>query len=288
MNSYIHIGLNNYLFSNHRIHNSKLVETRMSIENEIIKFLKDANLSTYETKAYISLLKKKDLTARKLSEASEVPTGRIYEILEDLYKKGMIEIQDSRPKKYRALPFNTAFDNLIKFVESDNSRKISFLINEAKDLETRIYNSDLLIKQAPSKRFWSTAFGLQSIMALYINHIDELNEELLMTGFINERTPKIINLGKQLFDSIYNAVERGVRVKYLWSFEYDNRILLEDEIDRCKILIGQAKKKLESMYGGDLNVGGFEMKFIYRRILIQNACYLNFKIHWNRPEFMLQ
>ncbi|MFX0043765.1 MAG: TrmB family transcriptional regulator, partial [Candidatus Hodarchaeota archaeon] len=84
---------------------------------EIREFLKNAYLTTYEVNTYLILLRSDDLTARELSEASEVPIGRIYEILEELKNKGMISVQDSRPKKYRSIPFNVAFKNLISFLE---------------------------------------------------------------------------------------------------------------------------------------------------------------------------
>ncbi len=230
------------------------------------EFLNNAYLSTYETNAYMALLISNDLTARDLSERSNVPTGRIYEILEELKDKGMIEIQDSRPKKYRALAFNTAFSNLIAFIERKNQRKVTYLINQAKELETRIYNSDLLIKQEPSKIFWSTAYGLQSIMALYVKRINELEEELIMTGFLNEYTLKVIPFGKMLFDSIFDAVKRGVKVRYLWSFEYDERPLSEEQIERNHLLFNQAKDMLESLYGSYSAARGFKTKCIHKRI----------------------
>ncbi|MFX0141098.1 MAG: TrmB family transcriptional regulator, partial [Candidatus Hodarchaeota archaeon] len=74
----------------------------------LIELLKSANLTTYEINAFITLLKSNSITARKISNKSKVPTGRIYEILEELKNKGMIEILESRPKKFRSLSLNKA------------------------------------------------------------------------------------------------------------------------------------------------------------------------------------
>ncbi len=75
------------------------------IIDEIQEFLKNANFTNYEINAYIALLRSSSLSARELSDKSGVPTGRIYEVLNELNNRQMIEIQDSRPKKYRALSF---------------------------------------------------------------------------------------------------------------------------------------------------------------------------------------
>ncbi|MFX1298369.1 MAG: TrmB family transcriptional regulator, partial [Promethearchaeota archaeon] len=77
----------------------------------LIELLKSANLTTYEINAFITLLKSNSMTARKISNKSKVPQGRIYEILDELKKKGMIEILESRPKKFRSLSLNKALNN---------------------------------------------------------------------------------------------------------------------------------------------------------------------------------
>ena len=81
--------------------------------NDFKKLLKRAKLSSYEIHAYVALLGSSDLTARELSEISKIPTGRIYEILDDLNNKGMVEIKAKRPKIYSALSINQATNNLI-------------------------------------------------------------------------------------------------------------------------------------------------------------------------------
>ena len=79
----------------------------MSMSNDLMEdlreFLNDANLSTYEINAYIALLtssRTNNPTAKEISSKSSVPGGRIYEVLEDLSSKGMVEIIESRPKKF--------------------------------------------------------------------------------------------------------------------------------------------------------------------------------------------
>ena len=86
--------------------------------DELKEFLRNANLSTYEIRAYTSLLPSNNLTARELSKKSGVPSGRIYEILEELREKGLIEVSESRPKIFRAISPNLGFNNLISHISN--------------------------------------------------------------------------------------------------------------------------------------------------------------------------
>jgi len=236
-----------------------------NVKEEIYIFLKNAKLSSYEINTFITLLYSKELTAKEISERARVPTGRIYEILEGLHDIGMIEIHDSRPKVYRSLPFNTAFENLISYKENERKKESAFLTNQAQALESKLYNSDLYIKKEPSKVFWSTAFGVNSIFSLYVRHANELKKELLITGFLNENTLKIIRFAKDYYEVIYKAVQRGVKVKYLWSFDHDERALSTDEKSRCETLYNELIETLEKYFNISLKMKGFEMKYIYKR-----------------------
>jgi len=65
------------------------------ILDELKGFLKNVNLSNYEINTYMTLLISNPLRASEISERSGVPIGRIYDILEKLKEKGLIEIQES-------------------------------------------------------------------------------------------------------------------------------------------------------------------------------------------------
>lgn len=233
---------------------------------QIKQFLKSGDLSNYEVNVFIELLKSSNLTAGELSEKSKVPTGRIYEILDQLRNKGMIEIQESRPKIYRAIPFNSAFQNLISYLDNKRKDKVTFLYDQAKILERNIINSEYFIRKNDSKTFWSTTFGAISILSLYEQKMKEVQEELLMTGFINKNTIKVLPYGKVIYNGIRSALSRGVQVKYLWSFDYDDRILSNDLIDKNKDLYSDIKEKLKDLFEISDDIKGFEMKYMHKRI----------------------
>lgn len=238
----------------------------MSVEiiEDLKVFLKNARLSTYEINAFIVLSSSNDLTAKEICVKAGIPTGRIYEVLEELREKGMVEIQDSRPKRYRALLFNAACNNLITNKINESKRETNFLINQAKNLEFRIEKSHIF-RSDTSKVFFSTAFGYESIFSLYQKHSNEIKEELLMTGFIDDNTLKIVRHAGVFYNMIYDLVERGVRIKYLWSFDYDNRPLSDDEKIKCHNLFNGLKKKLRELFNLPLDTKNFQMKCIYKK-----------------------
>ena len=62
--------------------------------------LRELGLTAYETETYLGLLRSGALTASEVSEQSNVPYSKIYEVLNALEKKGWIEIEHGRPSKY--------------------------------------------------------------------------------------------------------------------------------------------------------------------------------------------
>ena len=87
------------------------------------KLLRDAGLNKYESSAYLSLLKGGVVEAGELSRNSKIPMGKIYEVLKTLEDLGFIEVQMSRPKRYRAIEPKIAFDNFYSRKEDDSKKR---------------------------------------------------------------------------------------------------------------------------------------------------------------------
>ncbi len=234
--------------------------------NEIDDFLKSLKLSNYEIRVYLALIKAETLNAKDLSRRADVPSGRIYEVLEELKEKGLVEIQQSRPKLYKAISPNLVFQSLINQLRTENKKKVADLYDRATILESKIDKSKFWLKQEPSGIFWSTAFGAAPVMSLYTKRIDELQEEFLMTAFLTEDTLRILPYGKTLFGGIVNAIKRGVKVKILWSFEFDGRPLSEDQKEKNYSLYYKLLVKLENLYEISPQMGGIKVRFVHKKL----------------------
>lgn len=75
--------------------------------------LGELGLSSYEEQVYRTLLVTGATTATELSEASGVPRGRIYDVLNGLEARDIVRSQPSEPTQYRALEPETAVDSLL-------------------------------------------------------------------------------------------------------------------------------------------------------------------------------
>lgn len=234
---------------------------------ELKEFLKSANLSNYEANAYLTLLKHDVLTAREISKKSDVPIGRIYEILQELKLKGLIEIQNSRPKYYKSLPFNLAFQNLMSHIIYINQRRISYLYEKARNIESHIYNSDTFFKPVSSSTFWSTEFNLNSILSLFVKESRDLKDELLATSIINDNIIDLISFGKPYFQELRKALNRGVEIKYIWSpGPNTGKSLNLSQINKHQATYKELKRKLKDLYNLSNEIEGFNLKFIPKQI----------------------
>jgi len=233
---------------------------------DLKEFLKTLELSTYEINCYSSLLVQQDLTAKKLSKHSKVPTGRIYDALSRLIEIGLVELHEVRPKRYWAVSPAAAFRALLSRKEEEQKGQIQLLYNQARDLETTITTSNLLPRPPENKTFWSSVFGIRPITQLYQTHIRELEQEFLFTGFINENTEEVLSLSPHLYGGLGDFLARHGRVRFLWSFDRDER----DLSDAQKVANDQTFRRICEVMQNKLHVSplspGVEVKFVHTRI----------------------
>jgi sugar-specific transcriptional regulator TrmB len=72
----------------------------VNISEEAKNALKEAGLTEYETRAYLYLLQVGVTTASQISNETEIPYSKIYEVLNSLERKGWVEAQTNRPRQY--------------------------------------------------------------------------------------------------------------------------------------------------------------------------------------------
>ena len=133
--------------------------------------LKEIGLSDYEALVYLKLVIDGPLTAKEISESTEVPYTKVYEVLEGLEKKGWIEISQGRPMIFKAKPPSEVIE-IIKNEYQVRLNKIEdFLINELQS----IYD----VRSAEESEIWILKSQL-GIMNKIKNMIKTFKKELYM------------------------------------------------------------------------------------------------------------
>ncbi|AWR95660.1 TrmB family transcriptional regulator [Acidianus brierleyi] len=106
------------------------------MSSELRSNLEDIGLSLYESKVYLSLLQLCSATMRELSEKSEVPYQKIYEVTRSLENKGLIKIIEGKPKRVKiidpSIALKTYKDKIMSRFDNSISKIISFWSKERK------------------------------------------------------------------------------------------------------------------------------------------------------------
>lgn len=102
----------------------------MIVSEDVLKKLRSIfNLNIYEVKVWTALLSKGTATAGELSDMSNVPRSRSYDVLESLEKKGFIIMKLGRPIKYLAVQPSEIVKRVKKNVQEKAEKQVKSLEN---------------------------------------------------------------------------------------------------------------------------------------------------------------
>lgn len=87
-------------------------------QERAVETLQELGLKEYEANSYVGLTRVEDATAKRLSEITDVPRTRVYDAVQVLESRGLVEVQHSSPKRFRAVPLEEAIETLRDQFES--------------------------------------------------------------------------------------------------------------------------------------------------------------------------
>jgi len=100
----------------------------MIVKEDFVKKLKIAfDLNIYEVKIWTALLSKGVSSAGELSDISNVPRSRSYDILESLEKKGFVLMKLGKPIKYIAVDPKEVLEREKKNIRNDGDERVKNL-----------------------------------------------------------------------------------------------------------------------------------------------------------------
>jgi sugar-specific transcriptional regulator TrmB len=187
-------------------------------------------LTSYEIKAYTTLLTEGSLTAQELSARSGVPYSKIYEVLGKLEEKGWIESDNSRPTKFYPRSPATALESMRMRIESEMKEAEGVIMSELMPL----YNKSG-IKERPE--IWVLR-GLYNIVAKVKEVILASEKELLIA------LPAVASsISKQMQPLLRELKDKGVRIAVIAAESTSEDIL------RALSRVADVRLK-DSMFGG--------------------------------------
>lgn len=133
--------------------------------------LGELGLSSYEEKTYRTLLVTGAVTAAELSTASDVPKGRIYDVLNGLEARGLVRTQSSEPKRYVAVDPETAVDRLL----AERTAELERAWHRYREVAETV-RSDLAPAPPIDCSFWLGSLGSDEMSTALRQHVRAAEE----------------------------------------------------------------------------------------------------------------
>lgn len=213
------------------------------------RLLQDIGLTAYEASAYLSLLKFGVSEANHIGRDADVPYGKIYTVLESLAGKGFVEVQASRPKKFRAVDPEIALNFFFERRKSEFEREVITLkgfIEEVKQV----------LKTIPTQKrkdevFWTTAVTESEIRKFAVSTYGEIKKSVLII-------PPLFGMPivPSLLPEVLKAIDRGVKIRLLGSHRFTSlssliSLLGDEDFEKFKkgMKIRLVQKSFNSCFG---------------------------------------
>jgi HTH-type transcriptional regulator, sugar sensing transcriptional regulator len=145
---------------------------------KLLASLQSLGLTNNESKAYLTLLSLGICDARQLCEQSGVPSSKIYTIIEKFELLGLVEVQQSKPAKFKALEPSLGVNRLVK----NKEREILSIKDTLPLLETELDN--IFSKRRDKVRggeepFFNLQFGMKNHIQKHLPYLADSRVETL-------------------------------------------------------------------------------------------------------------
>jgi sugar-specific transcriptional regulator TrmB len=152
----------------------------MTSNAEAVEALTELGLTEYEARCFVALTQLSDGTAKEISQVADVPQSRVYDVTDQLHHRGLVDVQESEPRTYFALPVEQALERLQReyddAVETANRR--------LQALDSRETNGDGV---------WGIA-DKQDVIVRVKMHVDDATAEVyLLVGDEELLEPEVLD-----------------------------------------------------------------------------------------------
>ncbi|MFC7138297.1 TrmB family transcriptional regulator [Halosimplex aquaticum] len=90
----------------------------MQDAQEAIDALENLGLTEYEARCFVALAQLPHGTAKEIGQVADIPRSRVYETMERLQRRGLVELHEAEPRQYQSVSIETAIELLRTEYES--------------------------------------------------------------------------------------------------------------------------------------------------------------------------
>ena len=168
-----------------------------SNQSRAVTLLQELGFKEYEARAFVALSRCDSGTAKEISEISEVPRTRVYDAIRVLEQQGLVEVQQSTPKQFRAV----SPDEAVHIIEQQYAEKIASF----HDAITGMSPVDDAAPPAPTYDVWTLSGGTAITSRAHELIGNATDEVILVLGHASVFTEALV-------DKLQAATDAGVRV----------------------------------------------------------------------------
>lgn len=159
-----------------------------------IEQLTDLGLSTYAARTYVALVRLGEGTAEDVSSVAEVPRTRVYDAAEELSDQGLVDVQQSTPRRFCPVSAETTG----RLFQRTYARRVNALTDALDAIEPDARPDE-------QRGVW-TVTGRDAITERLIEFIEAASEEIIFTTVEDLLTDEILA-------RLRAASDRGVTIR---------------------------------------------------------------------------
>ncbi len=251
-------------------------------DEKVVDTLKQFDLSTYESLAYYSLLKMGTADVNTILRATKIPTGRVYDVLNSLVHKGLLTVQETRPKKYIPIDPSKALNKLINIKKENFDSEYSKLKKVAAGLEEDL-NSLKGIKRRDNT-FWSLILEDENAHDLICERINNANSEALV--FVDTLHSKELCTNPDKPDAFLCGLSVSLSdLDHIKSKGVDIKLLM-DKKSKCYTHIYKNPKQLDKIKKAGYNLRFANLKVMHFDIIDQESVLQRIQNPTNKKEIL--
>ncbi|MFC6838035.1 TrmB family transcriptional regulator [Halomarina ordinaria] len=96
-------------------------------DGDAVDALSHLGLTGYEARVFVGLQKLETGTAREVARVVDVPRSQVYSTADSLEARGLVEVQNASPTRYRAVDLEEGMDRLYERLDRERRRATEYL-----------------------------------------------------------------------------------------------------------------------------------------------------------------